>query len=65
MLDRQRGERQTPAHHADKLAALANARKNAPPAEVVSLPALVKHLRGSTRDLVTRMVTWLRVDSGD
>jgi pimeloyl-ACP methyl ester carboxylesterase len=52
------------AHHAEKLAALANARKKAPPAEVVSLPALVKDGRIDP-DLVTRMVTWLRVDFQD
>ncbi len=34
---------QVPPHHADKLAALANARRNQPPAEVVLLPG-VNHL---------------------
>jgi fermentation-respiration switch protein FrsA (DUF1100 family) len=53
-----------PAHHAEKRAALANARKKVPPAEVVSLPALVKDGRVDP-DLVSRMVTWLRLDLQD
>jgi pimeloyl-ACP methyl ester carboxylesterase len=52
-----------PPHHADKLAALAGARKNAPPPEVVSLPALTADGRVSA-DLVSRLVAWLGKDFG-
>ena len=53
-----------PAHHADKLAALANARKKAPPAEVVSLPALVTDGRVNS-DLIARLAAWLKIDYPD
>ena len=45
-------------HHAEKLMALANARKNVPATEIVSLPALFADGKVNT-DLVTKIVSWL------